>query len=313
MTGFQPLMLATLTERRFSNADWLFERKLDGMRALAARDAGRPQLWSRNERRLDERFPELIEALDELGGPRFVADGEIVAFDGNMMSFARLQERIHLTGAARIAATGVDVYYYVFDLLSYDGNDMTRLPLRDRKRILRDAFDFSDPLRFTSHRNTEGEAFFQDACNRGWEGLIAKRAKSQYRPGRSKDWLKFKCVRDQEFVVGGFTDPQGSRSGFGALLVGYHEGRGRLRYAGKVGTGYNERTLRTLRERMNALAQDQSPFDDPVNERSAHWIQPDLVVQVGFSEWTTDGMLRHPRYQGERPDKPADDVTRETI
>ena len=313
MTGFQPLMHPTLTERRFSNADWLFERKLDGMRALAARDAGRPNLWSRNERRLDERFPELVEALGERGGPQFVADGEIVAFDGNMMSFARLQERIHLTGAARIAATGVNVYYYVFDLLSYDGDDLTRVPLRERKRILRDAFDFGDPLRFTVHRNTEGEAFYQDACKRGWEGLIAKRAKSQYRPGRSKDWLKFKCVKDQEFVVGGFTDPQGSRRGFGALLVGYHEGRGRLRYAGKVGTGYNERTLRTLRERMDALAQDHSPFDDPVKERSAHWIHPDLVVQVGFSEWTTDGMLRHPRYRGERPDKPADDVMRETI
>ncbi|GAB3652830.1 non-homologous end-joining DNA ligase [Glycomyces tarimensis] len=306
-------MLATLTERPFSNADWLFERKLDGMRALSARDQGRPRLWSRNERRIDESFPELIDALCDLGGPRFVADGEIVAFDGKVTSFARLQARIHLTGAVRIAATGVDVFYYVFDLLSYDGNDLTRLPLRDRKRLLRDAFDFQAPLRYSAHRNTDGETFFEDACERGWEGLIAKRAASRYRSGRSKDWLKFKCVRDQEFVVGGFTEPQGSRVGFGALLVGYHEGPGRLRYAGKVGTGYNERTLRALRERMDGLAQGESSFVDPVRERGAHWIRPELVVQVAFSEWTADGMLRHPRYQGERPDKPAADVVRETI
>ncbi|MFC3495729.1 non-homologous end-joining DNA ligase [Glycomyces rhizosphaerae] len=313
MSGFQEVMLATLTERRFSNADWLFERKLDGMRALSTRDRKRPELWSRNRNRLDERFPELIEALADLGGPRFTADGEIVAFDGKQTSFARLQPRIHPTGDSRIAGTGVTVHYYLFDLLSYDGHDLTRLPLRDRKRLLRAAFEFRDPLRFTTHRNTEGEAFYAEACERGWEGLIAKRAASRYRGGRSKDWLKFKCVHDQEFVVGGFTDPQGSREGFGALLVGYHDGHGTLRYAGKVGTGFNDRTLRALRERMNVLAQDQSPFADPVHEHGAHWIRPELVAQVGFTEWTTDGRLRHPRYQGERTDKPAEDVVRETI
>jgi bifunctional non-homologous end joining protein LigD len=312
VNGFREPMLASLTERRFSSGDWLYERKFDGMRAIAARDGGRPELWSRNGNRLDERFPELVDALEELGGPRFTADGEIVAFDGRVMSFARLQARIHLTGAARIAATGVAVYYYLFDLLSYDGQDMTGLPLRDRKRILRRAFDFRDPLRYSVHRNSDGEAFYEQACERGWEGLIAKRATSRYRPGRSKEWLKFKCVRDQEFVVGGYTDPQGSRAGFGALLVGYYD-RGRtLRYAGKVGTGYDERTLRDLRKRMDGLAQDRSPFADPVREKGAHWVRPKLVAQVGFSEWTPDGMLRHPRYRGERIDKPARDVVRET-
>jgi bifunctional non-homologous end joining protein LigD len=313
MSGFREPMLATLTERRFSSPAWLFERKLDGMRALAVRDGGTTQLWSRNERRLDERFPELVDALDELGGSRFTADGEIVAFDGRQTSFARLQARIHLTGAARIAATGVGVYYYLFDLLSYDGEDTTRLPLRDRKRILRGAFDFRDPLRYSAHRNTDGEDYYRQACERGWEGLIAKRADSRYRSGRSKDWLKLKCVRDQEFVVGGFTDPQGSRAGFGALLVGYHDGDAALRYAGKVGTGYDERTLRALRRRLDGLVQDASPFAGPVRERGAHWVRPRLVVEVGFSEWTADGMLRHPRYRGERPDKPAADVVRETV
>jgi bifunctional non-homologous end joining protein LigD len=313
VTGFRPLMLATPTERRFSNADWLFERKLDGMRALATRDGGTPELWSRNRNRIDESFPELIEALSDLGGPRFVADGEIVAFDGKAMSFARLQPRMHLIGDSRIAATGVNVFYYLFDLLSYDGLDLTRVPLRDRKRALLAAFDFRDPLRFTTHRNTEGEAFYREACERGWEGLIAKRAASRYRGGRSKDWLKFKCVRDQEFVVGGFTDPQGSRAAFGALLVGYHDDQNRLRYAGKVGTGFSEPVLRALHEHMEARTQDEQPFDDPVSESGAHWIRPELVVQVGFTEWTTDGRLRHPRYQGVRTDKSAEDVVRETI
>ncbi|MFG3340805.1 non-homologous end-joining DNA ligase [Glycomyces sp. NPDC048151] len=311
-SGFREPMLATLTERRFSKSGWLFERKLDGMRAIAVRDGGRTALWSRNGNRLDERFPELVDALDERGGPAFAADGEIVAFDGTTTSFARLQPRIHLTGAERIAATGVKVYYYLFDLLSYGGEDLTGLTLRDRKQLLRRAFAFGDPLRFSVHRNTDGETYFEQACEKGWEGVIAKRAESRYRSGRSKDWLKFKCVRDQEFVVGGFTDPQGSRAGFGALLVGYHDSDGTLRYAGKVGTGYDERTLRDLRERMDALAQEEKPFADPVREKGAHWIRPEPVVQVGFSEWTPDGMLRHPRYRGERIDKPARDVVRET-
>ena len=299
-------MLATLTERRFSSPAWLFERKLDGVRAIATCDRGGPRLWSRNRVSLDDRFPELLEALEALGGPRFTADGEIVAFDGEQTSFARLQGRLHRTEDSR-----GDVCYYLFDLLSYDGDDLRRWSLLDRKRALRAAFDFRDPLRYCAHRRADGEAYYRHACERGWEGLIAKRAESRYRGGRSKNWLKLKCVRDQEFVVGGFTDPQGSRTGFGALLLGYHETRGSLRYAGKVGTGYTEHTLRALRERMDTLVQGSSPFADRVDEPRAHWVRPELVVQVGFSEWTPDGMLRHPRYRGERPDKAPADVVRE--
>ncbi|MBB6170532.1 DNA ligase D-like protein (predicted ligase) [Nocardiopsis mwathae] len=316
MTGWRQPMLATLTERRFSDPNWLFERKLDGMRALSTRDDdsrdGAPQLWSRNEKRIGDSYPELVDALAGCGGSRFVADGEIVAFDGEQTSFARLQARIHLTDPERIAASGVAAYYYLFDLLSHDGEDLTGLPLRERKRILRDVFDFRDPLRFTAHRNTDGEAYYREACERGWEGLIAKRADAPYRGGRSIDWLKFKCVRDQELVVGGFTDPQRSRVGFGALLVGYHDGSGRLRYAGKVGTGYDDMTLRSMRDRMDGMTRRECPFADAVRERGAHWIHPELVVQVGFTEWTTDGRLRHPRYLGMRTDKPAADVVRET-
>ena len=303
-------MLATLTDRRFSDPSWLFERKLDGVRALSERDGAVVKLWSRNGKRIDGSFPELAEALATCGGPRFVADGEIVAFDGSQTSFSALQPRIHLTDVKRIAATGVRVYYYVFDLLSYGGKDLRGTPLRDRKRMLRNAFTFTDPLRLSTHRDADGEALFEDACKRGWEGVIAKRADSLYQPGRSADWLKFKCVRDQEFVVGGFTEPKGSRSGFGALLVGYYD-NGRLRYAGKVGTGYNQSVLRSLRERMAALEVHRSPFADRVREPDVHWVEPELVAQIGFTEWTTDGRLRHPRFTGLRDDKAPAEVVRE--
>ncbi|MGH3663587.1 MAG: non-homologous end-joining DNA ligase [Micromonosporaceae bacterium] len=308
--GWREPLLATLTSERFSDPDWLYERKLDGVRALASRDDGAPKVWSRNHRDVSASYPEIVAALAACGGPRFVADGEIVAFDHGQTSFARLQARIHLTDPERIRRTGVAVFYYLFDLLAYDGVDLTGLPLRDRKRVLRQAFRFSDPLRFSTHRHAEGEAYYREACARGWEGLIAKRASSTYKGGRSRDWLKFKCVNEQEFVIGGFTPPQGSRAGFGALLVGYYEGR-RLRYAGKVGTGYDNRTLRRLRERMGVLEQPESPFGEPVRERGAHWVRPELVAQIGFTEWTADRKLRHPRFLGLREDKPADEVVRE--
>jgi len=309
--GFRRPMLATLTGRRFSDAGWVFERKLDGVRAIVARDGAGTALWSRNELRMDRTYPELVTALDHCGPTRFVADGEIVAFVGRQTSFARLQQRIGISDPARARRSGVAVYLYLFDLLVLDDVDVTGLPLRTRKRLLRDAVEFADPLRYSAHRNTDGAAYYAQACRRGWEGLIAKRADAPYRPGRSRDWLKLKCVRDQEFVVGGFTDPAGSRSGFGALLLGYHDG-GVLRYAGKVGTGYDQRTLASLRARLDALTQPTSPFADRVPERGVHWVVPELVAQVGFSEWTSDGMLRHPRFQGLRTDKAAADVVRET-
>lgn len=309
--GWREPMLATLTEQRFSSENWLFERKLDGVRAICSRDGDTPRLWSRNHRAMDSSYPEIVEALAERGGPRFVADGEIVAFDGAQTSFATLQPRIHLTDPADALATGINVYYYLFDLLYFDDFDATSLPLRQRKQLLRDAFEFGDPLRFSAHRNGEGERFYAQACERGWEGLIAKRADSPYRHGRSGDWLKFKCVRDQEFVVGGFTDPQGSRAGFGALLIGYYEGE-RLRFAGKVGTGYDNALLQHLRARLDTLEQDASPFAERIRERGLHWVRPEVVVEVGFAEWTGDGRLRHPRFSGLREDKDAGDVVRET-
>jgi bifunctional non-homologous end joining protein LigD len=308
--GWRAPMLATLTQRPFSSEDWLYERKLDGVRAICSRAGDEPKLWSRNQNLLGDTYPEIVEALAERGGSHFVADGEIVAFDGPQTSFAKLQPRMHLTNRRRIEATGVRVYYYLFDLLVFGNTEATTLPLRQRKQLLRKAFDWGDPLRYSRHRNTGGVEFFEQACAQGWEGLIAKRADAPYRPGRSTDWLKFKCAKDQEFVVGGYTRPGGSRTGFGALLLGYYE-RGNLRYAGKVGTGYNERTLRELTEVLTELRRDRSPFADPVPERGARWVEPKLVVQVRFSEWTSDGRLRHPRFTGLREDKQAIEVIRE--
>jgi bifunctional non-homologous end joining protein LigD len=196
-------------------------------------------------------------------------------------------------------------------VLWLDGEDVRPRPLRERKQLLRATLTFDDPLRFTAHRNEDGEAFYEEACRRGWEGLIAKRADSPYGGGRSRDWLKLKCEHGQELVIGGFTEPKGSRIELGALLVGYYDD-GRFRYAGKVGTGFDRPTLRSLGERLRALRRDDSPFTDAIRERGVTWVQPELVAQIGFAEWTGDGRLRHPRFLGLREDKAARDVVRES-
>jgi bifunctional non-homologous end joining protein LigD len=301
-------MLATLTDRYFSDPGWLFERKLDGERVLAVREHGRVRLLSRNGNPVTG-YPEIVEALSD-GSPDLLVDGEVVAFDGNQTSFARLQRRMQIADPDRARRTGVAVHYYLFDVVYADGYDLTRLPLRQRKAVLRKALRFTDPLRYTAHRNEQGERYLRQACRAGWEGLIAKRADAPYRPGRSRDWLKFKCGHEQEFVIGGFTEPAGSRTGFGALLIGYHE-HGRLRYAGKVGTGYDRDTLRRLRERLDRRETGAAPFVAPPRGRGIHWVRPELVAEVGFSEWTDDGMLRHPRFLGLRRDKSPDQVIRE--
>jgi len=304
-------MLATLTEHYFSDPGWLYERKLDGERVLAERrDGGTVRLLSRTGRMLNGTYPEIVDALTAQPVEDFTVDGEVVAFDGVRTSFERLQRRIGITDPRLAVAARVPVFYYLFDLPRLDGRDVTALPLRDRKGLLRRAIRFAGPLRYTTHRNEHGEALLAQACHRGWEGVIAKRAESPYVHRRSPDWLKFKCVTEQEFVVGGFTDPAGSRSGFGALLVGVYDG-GSLRYTGKVGTGFDTATLTRLRSTMDGLARDASPFDNPVRERGAHWIRPELVAQVGFTEWTRDGRLRHPRFLGLRRDKPPRSVVRE--
>lgn len=303
--GHAELMKAVLVREGFSDPDWIFERKLDGIRCLATREHDQVRLLSRNDLDLGGRYPEVRDAVAGQEHRRFAVDGEVVAFDGAQTSFARLAQR---------GREPVPVFFYIFDLVWADGYDVRALPLRTRKRLLRAALAFRDPLRWTAHRNEEGEAMFSEACRKGWEGVIAKRADSPYRATRSRDWLKLKCEAGQELVIGGFTAPQGSRTEFGALLVGYFQD-GALQYAGKVGTGFDHQTLTSLGERMRGLARDTSPFADPgaIRERSVTWVKPELVAQLGFTEWTTAGRLRHPRFLGLREDKPAREVVREAV
>jgi bifunctional non-homologous end joining protein LigD len=276
--------LATLTDRRFSDPQWIFERKLDGVRGLAFRDDGQVRLLSRNRLSLNNTFPELVDALAKQDTTRFVVDGEIVAFEGRRTSFARLQGRSGITDPDEALASGIAVYYYIFDLLHLDGKCTAALPLIARKRLLRNVFQFSDPLRYTTHRIKNGEAAYRAACERGDEGVIAKLADAPYEGTRSKNWLKLKCSRDQEFVIVGYTAPKGSRVGLGALLLGYHDG-GDLVYAGKVGTGFDTATLRGLHDRLSRIEQDKPPVTRGlVREPSAHWVRPKLVAQVAFSE-----------------------------
>jgi DNA ligase D-like protein (predicted ligase) len=304
-------MLAVLTDERFSDPGWIFERKLDGERCLAERRGGDVDLRSRTHERLNGTYPELADALLGQRCSDFLIDGEVVAFEGSRTSFGRLQGRIGIHDPERARRSGVRVFYYVFDVLRLDGDDVREAPLRARKARLRDAIRFADPLRIVAHRNAAGEEAYRDACRRGWEGVIAKRADAPYRAGRSRDWLKFKCVTEQELVVGGYTDPAGSRTEFGALLVGYYE-RGSLRYAGKVGSGYSREVLRNLGGRLAWLERADPPFaGDDLPRRGVHWVEPRLVAQVAFTEVTRDGKLRHPRYIGLRPDKPAAEVTLE--
>ena len=298
-------MKAVLTDARFSDPGWIFERKLDGVRCVAVRDGDAVKLWSRNDLALNGRYPEVADALEAEPCRRFAVDGEVVAFDGAQTSFARLAAR---------GRVPVPVFFYIFDILWLDGDDLRARPLRDRKALLRQTLTFaSDTIRFTPHRNEHGERFFAEACRKGWEGLIAKRADSPYAVGkRSRDWLKLKCEAGQELVIGGFTAPRGSRTDFGALLVGHYDGAV-LRYAGKVGTGFDQATLAGLGARLRELRRDDPPFADPgtIRERDVTWVQPELVAQIGFTEWTTAGRLRHPRFLGLRDDKAARDVVRE--
>ncbi|MBA3264186.1 MAG: ATP-dependent DNA ligase [Thermoleophilaceae bacterium] len=296
-------MKAVLWDEPFSDPGWIFERKLDGVRCLAHRDNGGIRLFSRTDRSMSCDYPELVTALEAEAWQNFVIDGEIVAFDRRgITSFQRLQRR----GRERVA-----VFLYVFDLLRLDGRDLRDLSLRERKAELRSALRFHGAVRFTPHRNEYGERLFQEACRKGLEGVMAKRADSLYRSARSSDWRKLKCHAEQELVIGGYTAPQGSRTDFGALLVGHWED-GQLRYAGKVGTGFDHDTLSELGQRLRKLERGDSPFADvrPI-PRGTHWVDPELVGQVAFTEWTRDGRLRHPRFLGLRNDKPAREVVRE--
>lgn len=280
-------MAATLTRERFNDAQWLFERKLDGIRLIAFKHGQQVRLLSRNRLPQNASYPAVVAAVEALPVDDLILDGE---------------------------ATGVwgkqgEVSYHVFDLLWLDGSDLTALPL-DRRRERLESLPLSAPLQRVER--IEHAAPWQLACDEGWEGVIAKRRDSAYEHRRSPHWLKMKCEASQELVVGGFTDPKGERAGLGALLLGYFEGDDFV-FAGKLGTGFDTKLLLQLRERLDALLQPQAPFTRATGlpRSGMHWVRPELVVQVAFMEWTSHGKMRHPRLLGLRVDKAAREVTRE--
>jgi len=274
-------MAATLTDERFSGPEWLFERKFDGIRLLAYKRGARVELYSRN--RLPQEVPSIADAIRRLPADELILDGE-VAWDGRSA-------------------------YHVFDILWLDGRAVTALPLEERRTLLR-RLPFAAPLRRVDEIHDPEP--WERARREGWEGVIAKRRGSPYEHRRSKHWLKMKCEASQELVVGGFTDPQGARVGLGALLVGYYEGADFV-YAGKLGTGFDTRMLRELRARLDAIELTETPFTKATGlpRLRAHWVRPEIVVQVAFIEWTVHGKLRHPRLIALRADKDPRQVTRE--
>jgi len=274
-------MAATLTQERFAGGDWLFEQKFDGIRLLAYKDGDEVRLYSRN--RLPQHLPAVANAIAQLPIDSAILDGE-VTWDGH---------------------SG----YHVFDILWLDGQPVTGLMLEERRALLQQ-LPFEPPLRHVDL--IEDAEPWERARREGWEGVIAKRRGSPYEHRRSKRWLKMKCELSQEFVVGGSTDPQGARVGLGALLVGYYHGDD-LAFAGKIGTGFDTKLLLELRSRLDALEVNATPFTKAAGlpRLRAHWVKPDIVVQVAFIEWTVHGKLRHPRLIGVRFDKNPRHVVRE--
>jgi bifunctional non-homologous end joining protein LigD len=299
--------LATLVSAPPVGDEWVHEMKLDGYRILARVERGRARLLTRNRLDWTDRFPAVAEAAAALPVKEALLDGEIVVFDAaGVSSFQALQQA---------AESGRAPIYVAFDLLFLDGRDLRREPLIARKKALaRLLRGRRGRLRYSEHFDAPGPTVYERACQMSLEGIVSKRKQAPYASGRGQSWLKVKCVARQEFVIGGFTDPEGARADFGSLLLGVYEPDGRLVYAGKVGTGFTHDTLERLGRRLRRLEQRASPFapDGPrPPARGAHWVKPTLVGEVAFTEWTRDGLLRHPSFQGLREDKPAAQVVRE--
>ncbi len=311
---YEPMAATTTSGARLpGDADgWILERKLDGVRLLAWVVDGDVALLSRNRIHQEDVYPEVVDGLRDATVVDAVIDGEVVAYDAEgRTSFALLQQRMHVHSEARSRRSPVRVTLVAFDLLWVAGRDVRDLALRDRKALLERVVEPSEAVELAPALDGTAEDLVAEASAAGWEGLIAKRAASRYQGRRSRDWLKLKVVLQQEMVVIGWTPPSGSgRVGLGALLLGYHD-EGRLRYGGKVGTGFTEAVLRDLRARLGAIEVDAPPVGDPPRERGARWVRPELVAQVGFGEWSEAGRLRHPRFLGLRADKDPADVVRE--
>jgi bifunctional non-homologous end joining protein LigD len=302
--------LATLVDAVPEGDNWLHELKYDGYRMVCRVESGKVRIFSRNGKEWTDALPGIAAAVKKLPLKSAWIDGEVAMLAANgTTSFQLLQNALADPNAAALV-------YFVFDLPYRDGYDLRKTPLTERKRHLRAIVPESDPVvRYGIEVLGSGPDFFAQACKLKLEGVVSKRADSMYHEGaRTREWLKIKCGRRQEMVIGGFTDPQGGRTGFGALLLGVYEDGGTLRYSGRVGTGFDDRTLTSLRKTLDKLAQDAPAFSNPprgYEAKGVHWVKPELVAEIAFTEWTTDGTLRHPSFQGLREDKKAIEVTRE--
>ncbi|MBA3962807.1 MAG: ATP-dependent DNA ligase [Chthoniobacterales bacterium] len=313
-------MKPRLRETPPNERGWIYELKFDGVRALAVKSSGKVRLISRNENDLTSRFTEVADALVVLPGKDWVIDGEVVALDDKGRSSFQLLQAREMEGKK------TPLYFYVFDLLQLNGRDLLGLPLTIRKETLRQLCEgVADPIRRSDQLGDDPQKLLTEVKRLGLEGIIGKLADSVYESGRrSGAWIKLKCVNEQEFVIGGYTPPAGSRKHFGALLVGYYE-KGRLLFAGKVGTGFDTKMLASLGGKFRAEARDKCPFADlpskqgghwvqgitPAMMRKCHWINPVFVAQIKFAEWTRDGKLRQPVFLALREDKQPQEVTRE--
>ena len=313
-------MKARLAEKPSADGDWSYELKFDGIRLIAVKTGKKVSLLSRNKNELAGRFPEIVEAIGKLPARECVIDGEVVALDAEGRSSFQLLQARDMEGRKS------PVYFYAFDLLQLDGRSLIALPLKARKDVLEKlCADAGDPIRYSAEIGDDARALLEEVKRRGLEGIVAKQRNSVYEPGRrSGAWIKLKCVNEQEFVIGGYTPPEGSRKYFGAILVGYYK-ENRLMFAGKVGTGFTANSLSALHKKFRAEERDDCPFEDlpskqngkwvqaitPSMMRKLHWVNPVFVCEIKFAEWTRDGKLRAPVFLGLRDDKKPKEVGRE--
>ena len=310
MPEFIPPQLATLVKEPPSGDEWFHELKFDGYRMLCHLNRGQVRFWSRNRKDWTHKFPHIGKAVTNLPVSSVILDGEVVAVDAaGHTSFQKLQQSIGKIGDAGFI-------FQIFDLIYMDGFNLTKTPLKERKLVLSELLEQvgdRGPLRYSDHVEGNGAKFFKQACGFGIEGIVSKLADSTYESTRNRNWQKLKCIKRQEFVIAGYTPSEKGFPGFGALVLGVYD-KGKLVYAGRAGTGFTIQQRLNLRKKLDRLVRASSPFavlpKDP-GLRHAVWTQPKLVGEVAFTEWTADGSVRHPSFQGLREDKKAEDVVRE--
>lgn len=309
LPDFVAPQLATLVPDAPSGDDWLHELKFDGYRMVCHLHRGKAHFWSRNQKDWTEKFPNLSKALKALPATAAILDGEVVVVDkAGRSSFQKLQQSMKGGSASFV--------FQIFDLIYLDGFNLTRVPLRERKALLKELLagvHAKGPLRYSDHVVGDGDRFFKQACAYGIEGIVSKLADSVYESTRTRSWLKVKCTKRQEFVIAGYTPSKKDFPGFGSLILGVYD-KGKLVYSGRVGTGFSIKQRLELQKRLDHLAQPAMPFATKPKDpglRDAHWAKPQLVGEVEFTEWTEEGSIRHPSFQGLREDKKAKDVVRE--